>query len=98
MCFVQERSERLLGALNCELLATNLVICDCIGDVLDEPVQQSGVILIPQEFQQPILFGKRFEFYDDIHQLPTYILHERRGSGRWGCTNLQSASRRVRSV
>jgi hypothetical protein len=47
-----------------------------MGYILDESVQQPGIIFIPQKLQQSALFGKRLEFYDDVHQPPTDILHE----------------------
>ena len=77
MCFVQERSERLLVTSDCAFSATNLVSCDSVGYILDESVQRSSVILVPQELQKSVLFRKRFEHYNDIHQSPTNILRER---------------------
>ena len=84
MCFVEERSERLLVTLNCALSATNLVIRDSIGYILDEPVQRSGVILVPQEFQQPVLFREWLEFYNDLRQPSTCTLSERYCGECWG--------------
>jgi hypothetical protein len=37
---------------------------------LDEAIQDVGMISILEELQNPMLFGKRFEFCDDPDQLP----------------------------
>ena len=78
--------------------ATNLVIRDGMGYVLDESAQQLGMILIPQELHQSVLFRKRSEFYNNIRQSPTDIIRELYGGdvGALG-TNLQSSSLRVLS-
>ena len=97
MCFVEARSEWLLVTLNYAFSTTNLVIRDSVGYILDESVQHSGVILVPQEFQQFVLFGKRFEFYDDTRQPPANILREQDDSecGTRRHTNLRSSSLRA---
>ena len=55
MCFAEERSEHVLVTLSCAFRATDLVIRDGLGYILDEAIQQSGMILIPQESQQSVL-------------------------------------------
>jgi len=47
MYFVEEMSDRISVTSNCAPQATNLVIRDGLGYILDETVQQSGMILIP---------------------------------------------------
>jgi hypothetical protein len=66
---------------------------------LDETVQRISMIIIPQEFQQAVLFGKRFQIFEDTHQSPTDIQSERDANElrEWGYTNPQSSSLRVRS-
>jgi hypothetical protein len=66
--------------LDCAFPTTNLVIRDSVGQILDESVQQSGIILIPQEFRQPALFRERFKVYNDIYQPPKNTLREQDGS------------------
>ena len=70
----------MLVTLNYAFSTTNLVIRDSVGYILDESVQHSGVILVPQEFQQFVLFGKRLEFHNDAHQPPTNTPRKQDGS------------------
>jgi hypothetical protein len=77
MCFAEERSDRHVSNVELCVSVTDLVIRDGLGHILDETVQQSGMILIPQESQQSVLFGKRFQFFEDIHQPPANISRKR---------------------
>ena len=77
MYFAGEKSERVLVTSNYAFTVTDLIVCDGLGHILDETIQQSGVVLIPQESQQSVLLGKRFQSFEDVHQPPANISRER---------------------
>jgi len=82
---------------NCALRATNLVIRDGLGYILDEAVQQSSMVLVPQEPQQSVLFGEWFHSFEDIYQPPTICCVSGSEACDWEPTNLQRRSLRLRS-
>ena len=82
---------------NCALRATNLVIRDGLGYVLDETVQQPGMILIPQEPQQPVLFREWFHSFENIRQPPVIYCVSGSEVQDWERTNMQRIPLRLRS-
>ena len=47
-----------------------LIICDGIGQLLDESRQGFGVISVTEEPNKRALFGKRLETHDNLLELP----------------------------
>ena len=47
-----------------------LIISDGVGEVLDKAVQDLGMVNVVEEFQNPVLFRKRFELHYNTSQLP----------------------------
>ena len=63
----------LLKPLDCLRVVVGgvyLIICDSISQVLDEAIQDVGVVGVVQKLHEPILSRKRSELGNNLSQLP----------------------------
>jgi len=97
MCFAEEKSDRVLVTPGCAFPTTDLVIGDGLGHILDETVEQSGVILVPQESQQSGLFRERFQLFEDTREPPARGCISGSELWEWERTNLRRSSLRLYS-
>jgi len=79
----------------CAFSTTDLVIRDGLGYILDKTVEQSSMILIPQESQQSVLFRERFQSFEDIREPPARRCISDSELWEWGRTNFRRSSLRL---